>query len=137
MKKDGKKRLVAVLLSLLLLAGGFFLMAGVTSLLLRLFGLRCSSFGSFLLFFLGGCLFSVPGDLLARALPKVLHTGESISRGHALLMYLPLEVLSTFFGFALADRIIRSVEAARSGIMVLSWADALFDLRDFGKSLSS
>lgn len=119
-----------VLAGVLLLAGGLLVMSVPVGLLLRLLGASFDSVGHFLAFFLGAAVLGLPGELLAKALPRALVSMGWLPRRPAQVLFVVLDCLVSITAILLAAQWVPGVFLPDLAVVAASLLLALAGARD-------
>lgn len=123
-------KIIAAVLAGVLFIGIMSVIALFCGAIMSIFGFRCRSVGSAILFFIMGTVVSYPLSRIAGTLPRTLLYFGKISKGTAVPLYLLLDTVATMFGLKTVDYFMESVSATDFAIVVVSLLLALPGIRD-------
>lgn len=126
-------KIITFLLFAVLFTGVVAVIAVFGGAIMKIFGFEYKSIGSIILFFIIAAIVSFPLGLVAGALPKVLLFFGKLSKSTAVILYIVLDTMATFFGLNIVDYFMETVSATDSAILIVSLLLSLFGINDIDK----
>ncbi len=131
--QENRDKIITVLFSSALFVGVLSILALFCGAVMKLFGFTYRSVGSIVVFFIAAGLLSLPANLVAKALPKVLLLRQRVSKREAILLFVALDTAMTAMGLTLVDYWMDGVSASGLSILAVSFLLSLPDAEDIGK----